>query len=200
MRIRYLLSIFIYCISFILLHKGLSYAQEQKTNSSQNSISHITQNVSKADKTDWKITAENLSSSVQSTVVEASGNVVITNGAITLKADYIRYFTDTQWVYLRGNVLLHFEDNAVIKADEAEINTENLKGFMMNASIQLEDPFVLITGKEVERKGDKSYFFRNATVTSCDAENSHGGTSASQGHCSFRSSWHFPWCRPSVSS
>ncbi|MDE7469058.1 MAG: LPS assembly protein LptD [Desulfovibrionaceae bacterium] len=170
MRIRYLLSIFIYCISFILLHKGLSYAQEQKTNSSQNSISHITQNVSKADKTDWKITAENLSSSVQSTVVEASGNVVITNGAITLKADYIRYFTDTQWVYLRGNVLLHFEDNAVIKADEAEINTENLKGFMMNASIQLEDPFVLITGKEVERKGDKSYFFRNATVTSCDAE------------------------------
>ena len=74
--------------------------------------------MSKADTTDWKITAENLSSSVQSTVVEASGNVVITNGAITLNADYIRYFTDTQWVYLRGNVLLHFEDNAVIKADE----------------------------------------------------------------------------------
>lgn len=175
MRIHCLLSL-IFLLCFTLIYQDIASAQThiiptlEKRVEKNSSITTITESINTAEQTDWKITAENLTSSVQSTVIEAEGNVVITNGSISLYADYLRYFTDTNWVYLRGNVLLHFEDNAVIKADEAEINTDNLKGFMMNASIQLENPFVLITGKEVERKGEKSYFFRNATVTSCDAE------------------------------
>lgn len=166
MRIQYLLYTLL--LSTVLLSiPALSYARSEKQSTS---ITNLTQAIEQSQQSDWKITSDELLSSVQSTVVEAQGNVVITNGKITLYADYLRYFTDTNWIYLRGNVLLHFEEDVVIKADEAELNTENLKGFMTNASIQLDNPFVRITGTEVERKGEKSYFFRNATVTSCDAE------------------------------
>ena len=49
----------------------------------------------------WRITADKMVSLNDGVIVEASGNVVLERGDDTLQADFARYFTTTDWVFVQ---------------------------------------------------------------------------------------------------
>lgn len=48
----------------------------------------------------------NLVTLSDNTIVEAQGGVVLQRGNDILKADFARYYSATNWVYLKGNVFV----------------------------------------------------------------------------------------------
>lgn len=118
----------------------------------------------------WKITAHSVRFIESNTIVEAEGNVVITDGVATLKTDFLRFFTQTNWFYLRGNIQATFHDTMHVIAQTAELEKNTLTGWLYGAHVTLKKPYIVANGDVLERKGDNKYLFKNVTVTACDAE------------------------------
>lgn len=53
----------------------------------------------------WNLEADKLVTLSDNTIVEAQGGVVLQRGNDILKADFARYYSATNWVYLKGNVV-----------------------------------------------------------------------------------------------
>lgn len=98
----------------------------------------------------------------------ASGQVKIQRGMITIEADVIRYNEKTSDVSANGNV--RFEDPEFsIKAKTAELNLEAKTGKLFEAVIFSKKDNYHITGREIEKKGEKEYAIDRAAFTTCDA-------------------------------
>ncbi|MCH5276596.1 MAG: LPS-assembly protein LptD [Desulfovibrionaceae bacterium] len=115
----------------------------------------------------WHITADKLISLNDGVIVEASGNVVLERGDDSLYADFARYFTTTDWVFVRGNVIVRMGRDE-LKASEAEFDLNSSTGWLKNGSVFMAGPHIYFAGEHVTKHWGDRYTFENAKVTACD--------------------------------
>ncbi len=121
--------------------------------------------IEKRDK--WRLTADSVTTLDDGAILEARGNVVIQRGNDVLKAEYARYYTETEWVFARENVFVKLGVDE-LTASEAEFDLKSYTGFLKDGHIFMGGPHIYFTGEHVNRQLGDTYAFKNATITSCD--------------------------------
>ncbi|MEG6505503.1 LPS-assembly protein LptD [Nitratidesulfovibrio sp. 1201_IL3209] len=117
----------------------------------------------------WNLTADSVTSQNDSKIIEAEGRVALRRGKDYLKADYIRYYSTTNWVYLKGNVEVHFGKDD-IAAEEAEFDLRSRTGWLKNGRIFMGDPHAYFAGERIDKNWGDLYTFTNAKITVCDGD------------------------------
>lgn len=100
---------------------------------------------------------------------QAHGHVEVTRGNLFLKADHAHLHMATRDLVAWGNVVLR-EGEDVLECERLEINLNTQMGKIYQARLFLKDQNFHITGREVEKLGEKEYRVRDGSFTTCDAE------------------------------
>jgi LPS-assembly protein len=119
--------------------------------------------------TPWNLDADRILVRDDENIMEAFGNVHLTRMDNYLQADYARLYTDTNWLYLRGNISAYW-DHDFLEGDEAELDLKNNVGWLKNGQVFMADPHMYITGERLEKTGENTYSFSQGTMTSCDGD------------------------------
>ncbi|MDQ7032610.1 MAG: LPS assembly protein LptD [Desulfonauticus sp.] len=117
----------------------------------------------------WHLEANKVIAQNSTKIIEALGNVYLYKGQNYLQADYIRYYIDTNWVYLKGNVKIKWQED-ILEGKEAEFDLKNKVGWVKNGTIFIPTPHIYVKAKYMEKKGPNTYKFKEATFTSCDGK------------------------------
>jgi LPS-assembly protein len=115
------------------------------------------------------IEADDLTYEKETQTYEAHGQVEVSRGDLSLKADHAQLNMATKEMVAWGNVLLR-EGEDVIECQRLEVNLDNRLGRIHQAKLFLKDQNFHITGQEVEKLGENHYRIRGATLTTCDAK------------------------------
>jgi len=99
----------------------------------------------------------------------ANGQVEVSRGDLSLKADHAQLNMGTKDMVAWGNVLLR-EGEDVIECQRLEINAETRLGKIYEAKLYLKDQNFHITGRAVEKLGENHYRLREGSLTTCDAK------------------------------
>ncbi len=119
--------------------------------------------------TPWEVEADSVSADQDIQLLEAWGDVTLHKGENYLKADYVRYYWSTRWVYLRGNVQGNWGGDH-LQAEEAEFDLQSKVGWLNNGTIFVQDPHMYFQGRVLRKTGTNTYAFEDATVTACDGQ------------------------------
>ena len=117
----------------------------------------------------WDLSADKVTAYNQNSVVDAEGEVFLKRGQEYLKADFARYFADTGWVYLKGNVEIYFGSDR-LSGKEAEFDLANKVGWVKEGQVFMAGPHVYLSGEKVNKNWGDTYTFHNAKVTTCDGD------------------------------
>ncbi len=132
-----------------------------------------------ASSTLWNLEADKLNTLGDNTIVEAEGGVVLKRGNDILKADFARYYSTTNWVYLRGNVFVRMGRDD-INADEAEFDLRSKTGWLTNGHVFMAGPHIYFSGSRIVKHWGDRYTFNKAKVTTCDGPNPAWSMNAEQ--------------------
>jgi LPS-assembly protein len=116
------------------------------------------------------VTADKLSSGNGSNQIEATGNVEIKRGGMTLKADEVRMNRATQETEAKGKVTLDDPEWKVKSADAIQMNLEKEIGEIHNGDLFLEEGHVSLTGRRFEKFGGQTYHVDDGFFTTCLCE------------------------------
>ena len=122
-----------------------------------------------SDELPWELSADKVIAHNQNSVVDAEGEVFLQHGNEYLKADFARYFAETGWVYLKGNVEIYFGTDR-LSGEEAEFDLANKVGWVKNGQVFMAGPHVYLSGERVNKNWGDTYTFRNAKITTCDGD------------------------------
>jgi LPS-assembly protein len=103
-----------------------------------------------------------------SNIVEASGNVVITQGSRTLEADKVSYNLDMDEAVASGNVILRDIDGSIHYADDFTLSNAMTEGFVSSLYTVLDDGSRLWAARAVRETPDK-HVLEKARYTPCQA-------------------------------
>lgn len=117
----------------------------------------------------WNLDADRILVKDEENIIEAFGNVQLTRMNNYLRADYGRLYTDTNWLYLKGNISAYWDDD-FLDGDEAELDLKNNVGWLKNGQVFMADPHMYISGERLEKTGENTYSFSQGTMTSCDGD------------------------------
>lgn len=129
----------------------------------------------------WRLTADRLTAHSTESVVEAEGNVVLRRGAEYVKARYARYFRDTGWVYLKGDVQAFFGGDQM-RSEEAEFDMANKLGWLRNGSVFMQGPHIYFDGEKIVKHWGDSYSIHGAKMTTCDGQTPAWSVRAQDAH------------------
>lgn len=113
--------------------------------------------------------ADTMQATAGGDVVEARGNVVLTREDSLMRAEFVRYFTSSGWVYLEGDVRIRWGDYD-IAAEQVEYNLEGDVGWIREGTLFIENRHVYIRAGLIRKLGRDSYSFREAEFTACDGD------------------------------
>ena len=99
---------------------------------------------------------------------QAHGNVEVTRGDFSLKADHAQLNSVTKDLMAWGNVLLR-EGEDVLECERLEVNVDSRLGKVYQAKLFLKDQNFHITGREAEKLGENRYRVQEGSFTTCDA-------------------------------
>jgi len=116
------------------------------------------------------VTADQLQYSDSNDILTAEGNVLITQGTRSIKADTIRINLVTNETEARGGVLLT-QDGDTIACESFTINLDTQVGVVHQAKIFIKDENLHISGRDVQKTGLNTYKVHDGTITTCDADN-----------------------------
>lgn len=117
----------------------------------------------------WTLNADNLVSLDDGVIVEAKGSVLLQRGEDYMKADFARYYTTTNWIFVQGNVEARMGRD-MLNASEAEFDLTSRTGWLKNGSIFIAGPHMYVTGQKVDKLFGDRYVFKDAKVTACDGD------------------------------
>jgi LPS-assembly protein len=117
----------------------------------------------------WDLTADGITTLNDSEIMEARGNVLLKRGKEYLKADFVRYYISTKWVYLKGHVVVRSARDE-LQAEEAEFDLRGRVGWLKKGRIFMDGPHVYIAGERIDKHWGDVYTFKQARVTSCDGD------------------------------
>ena len=114
------------------------------------------------------ITSEALEYNGDTSTYTVKGNVKIQRANITIESNALIYNEQTSEIFAAGAI--RYDDPDVsITTNRAEFNLETKTGMLYDAEILFKKDNYHITGKKIEKKGDRDYFSPEATFTTCDA-------------------------------
>ncbi len=113
------------------------------------------------------ISADMLTYDRENSIYTAEGNVEITRGNALLKADKVIFNGETKMAEAEGNVSL-YDGEDMVKGDLLKIKMDTQTGIIYNGMIFYAEKNFYISGKELEKLGDKKYHFKRGTLTTCD--------------------------------
>jgi LPS-assembly protein len=116
-----------------------------------------------------EIEADELSFEKETQRYEGHGQVMLTRGDLSLKADHARLNMVTKDVMAWGNVVLR-EGEDVLECERLEVNLDTRLGKVHQARLFVKDQNVHITGQEADKLGENRYQIRDGTLTTCDGE------------------------------
>ncbi len=119
--------------------------------------------------TPWNLEADRILSRDEENIVEAFGNIHLSRLENLLQADYAKLHTDTNQLYLKGNISAYW-DGDFLEGEEAELDLDNNVGWIKNGQIFMAEEHIYFTGEHLEKTGENTYNFFQGTVTSCDDE------------------------------
>ncbi|BFR47704.1 LPS assembly protein LptD [Nitratidesulfovibrio sp. HK-II] len=117
----------------------------------------------------WNLTADSVTTQNDSKIIEAEGRVALRRGSDYLKADYIRYYSATNWVYLKGNVEVHLGKDD-ISAEEGEFDLRSRTGWLKKGRIFMGEPHAYFAGERIDKNWGDIYTFTDAKITVCDGD------------------------------
>lgn len=117
----------------------------------------------------WNLKADKLVSIDDGVIVEASGGVLLQRGNDFMKADFARYYTATNWIFVRGNVEVRMGRD-ILNAREAEFDLNSRVGWLKDGSVFMAGPHMYVSGKQVDKLFGDRYVFKNARITLCDGD------------------------------
>lgn len=117
----------------------------------------------------WSLNADRMLSSVNGSVLEAFGKVELRQGKDYLRADFARYFVQTNWVYLYGNVEVSLGGD-IVNANEAELDMRSRTGWMTDGRIFMPDTNSHFQGGHIIRHRGNIYSFKDIKYSTCDGE------------------------------
>lgn len=115
------------------------------------------------------IEADELTFDRETQTYEGHGQVEVTRGDLTLKADHARLNMATKDLAAWGNVLLR-EGEDVIECQRLDVNLDTRAGKIEQARLYLKDQNFHITSGEIDKLGENHYRIRDGSFTTCDAK------------------------------
>ena len=113
------------------------------------------------------ITSDSLKYEKSTSMYTAIGSVLVEQGETTMKANEMKYDEKTSNIFPEGNVVYDSSD-LLLKAEKAEFNLNTKKGTFYNAEIFSKKEKYYISGTEIEKRGEKEYFIKKASITTCE--------------------------------
>ncbi len=113
------------------------------------------------------ITSDSLKHEKSTSMYTARGSVLVEQGETIMMANEMKYDEKTSNIFAEGNVIYDTPD-MVLKAEKAEFNLDTKKGTFYNAEIFSKKEKYYISGSEIEKRGEKEYFLKKASVTTCE--------------------------------
>jgi len=118
---------------------------------------------------EWTFSADRVVGDHTSEYVEAFGNCALSLGKDQLRADFVRYYQSTGWVFLKGNIRAHWGGD-FLQADEAEFDLNNMTGWLKNGKLFMAKPHIYVEAERVGKAVGDTYTFKKAKVTACSGE------------------------------
>lgn len=116
------------------------------------------------------VTADKLESGNGSNQIEASGNVEMKRGTMTLKADEVRFNRTTKDAEAKGKVIVDDPEWKVKSADSLQMNMDKETGEIQNGDLFLEDGHISMTGRRFQKFGGQTYHVDDGFFTTCLCE------------------------------
>jgi LPS-assembly protein len=121
-----------------------------------------------AEETETVITSDSLEYFSETKMYVAKGAVQIVQKDAVITADEITYDENTSDIIANGSVFYHDTDTS-LEAQKAELNFERKTGKLFDADIFSAKDNYHLSGKEIEKRGENSYYSPSAAFTTCDA-------------------------------
>lgn len=132
------------------------------------------------DKGQWTFTADKINADHVAEYVEAEGECTFTDGKNTLRADFARYYKQTGWVILKGNVRAMWQGD-FMEAEEAEFDLNTMLGWLKKGKVFVVKPHLYLESDYIRKYKGDSYTFTNAKVTSCSGDKPAWSLTAEEG-------------------
>lgn len=117
----------------------------------------------------WNLNADRMLTAGGGSVIEAFGKVELRMGDDYLRADFARYFVNTNWVYLYGNIELRLGGD-VLSAQEAEFDLSSRTGWLTDGRVFIaENNAYFSAGRIIKHRGGV-YSFDDLKFTTCDGD------------------------------
>ena len=121
-----------------------------------------------AEEAETIITADSIEYLSETKTYVAKGSVEIKQRDAVINAEEITYKEDTSDVFARGRVFYHDSDISM-ESEKAELNLDRKTGRLFDADIFYAEKNVYLSGEEIERRGENSFYSPSAAFTTCDA-------------------------------
>lgn len=115
------------------------------------------------------ITADSLAHDATRGVYTATGNVLVTDGSVTLRADHVDYHLGEGTAEAKGNVRL-VSDGEEVSADAVTYAMESRQGTITNGTVFIKSRNLWIRGETLEKRGENRYTADRVSITTCDGE------------------------------
>ena len=132
-----------------------------------NAQSMLQQDFSMDSELPWTLEADRVESLQAEQIFEAQGNVLIRQGPNLIQADTARYFRETGFALLNGNVRIEW-DGDILVGEQADFDLLNNVGWVTDGEMFLAQDHVYIRGELLEKRCEQTYAFREAHLTTCD--------------------------------
>ena len=116
------------------------------------------------------IEADRLEYDQESDTYHAFGNVIINFKDGFMIADYISVNRKTGDAEATGEVYIS-DRGDTLEGDQVKFNLNTRTGVTFNGKVFLESNHLYLTGSEIEKRGEQTYFLKDATATTCDGDN-----------------------------
>jgi LPS-assembly protein len=104
----------------------------------------------------------------ETSTYNARGNATLQTGNILIRADNITYNETTSDIVASGNI--RYDDpEMTFTAGKAELNLDTKTGRIFDAAFYYRKDNYHVSGKVIEKRGDKTFFSSDASFTTCDA-------------------------------
>ncbi len=174
-------------LALLLLLAGPATAQAPST-----SLDTTLENALPGGDARWDLTADRVQADHEARVLEAWGDVRMTQDDNSLTADHARYYEATGWVFLQGNVVVDWGPDH-LEAETAEFDLKNKTGWLTHGQIFVAEPHLYFKGDYIEKHVGDTYSFTNATVTACDGDTPAWSLASAEGEVTldgYATLWH----------
>lgn len=117
----------------------------------------------------WNLNADRMLTVAGGSILEAFGKVELKMGDDYIRADFARYFVNTNWVYLYGNIEMRLGGDT-LSAREAEFDLRARTGWLIDGHIFIAENNAYFSAGHIIKHRGGVYSFTDLRFTTCDGD------------------------------